>query len=254
MRVRRRKRLSLHRGPALAPERFGQYWAMDFVHDQLTSGRKFRVLTVIDKWNRQCIALHVDFALTGQSVVDALQDVGRAHGLPTAITVDHGTEFTSKVLDEWCYHNGVRLDFIRPGKPVENGMIESFNGRLRDECLNAHEFASLDEVRTILGEWQDDYNHRRPHGSLGHLTPSEYARKGQQMGDEATRAPGHWSEAAARGCCQARDAASRGDELGTAPEARVRHRDRGLRPLRREAQDHCQYRGAAGHREDPLAP
>jgi putative transposase len=111
MRVRRRKRLSLHRGPALAPEHLGQFWAMDFVHDQLASGRKFRVLTVMDKWNRECIALPVDFALTGQSVVDALQDVGRAYALPTAITVDHGTEFTSKVLDEWCYQNGVTLDF-----------------------------------------------------------------------------------------------------------------------------------------------
>jgi putative transposase len=109
------------------------------------------------------------------------------HGLALMrLTVDHGTEFTSKVLDEWCFQNGVRLDFIRPGKPVENGMIESFNGRLRDECLNAHEFASLDEVRAILGEWQDDYNHRRPHGSLGHL-PSEYARKRQQAGDEAAK-------------------------------------------------------------------
>lgn len=156
MRVRRRKCLSLHRGPALVPERLGEFWAMDFVHDQLTSGRQFRVLTVIDKWNRQCIAL---------------QAVRRTHGLPTAITVDHGTEFTSKMLDEWCYRNGVRLDFIRPGKPVEKGMIESFNGRLRDECLNPHEFESLDDVRATLTDWQDDYNHRRPHGSLGHLTP-----------------------------------------------------------------------------------
>lgn len=187
MRVRRRKRLSLHRGPALVPARLGEYWAMDFVHDQLTSGRRFRVLTVIDKWNRQCIALHVDFALTGQSVVDALQAVRQTHGLPVAISVDHGTEFTSKVLDEWCYQNGVRLDFIRPGKPVENGMIESFNGRLRDECLNAHEFASLEDVRVTLEAWREDYNHRRPHGSLGHLTPSEFARKGQQLGSGAAK-------------------------------------------------------------------
>jgi putative transposase len=187
MRVRRRKRMSLHRGPALVPERLGQYWAMDFVHDQLTSERRFRVLTVIDKWNRQCIALHVDVALTGQSVVEALQDVRRLHGLPTAISVDHGTEFSSKVLDEWCYQNGVRRDFIRPGKPVENGMIESFNRRLRDECLNAHEFESIEEVRATLNEWQDHYNLRRPHGSLGHLTPSEYARRGQNPGSEAAK-------------------------------------------------------------------
>jgi hypothetical protein len=96
-------------------------------------------------------------------------------------------EFTSKVLDEWCYKNGIRFDFIRPGKPVENGMIESFNGRLRDECLNAHEFASLDDVRATLNDWQDHYNHRRPHGSLGHLTPSEYAQNGQQAGNQAAK-------------------------------------------------------------------
>src|SRR5688572_20718894 len=113
--------------------------------------------------------------------------VSAAYARTIAISVDHGTEFTSKVLDEWCYQNGVRLDFIRPGKPVENGMIESFNGRLRDECLNVHEFESLDDVRATLKEWQDDYNHRRPHGSLGHLTPSEYARRGQQTGSEAAK-------------------------------------------------------------------
>lgn len=181
MRVRRRKRMSLHRGPVPVATDGSQYWAMDFVHDQLLNGRKFRVLTVIDKWHRQCVALQADFALTGQSVVDALTGIASERKLPQAITVDHGTEFTSKVLDEWCYRRGVKLDFIRPGKPTENGMIESFNGRLRDECLNAHEFTSLDHVRVVLQAWQDDYNHRRPHGSLGHLTPSEFAIKGQTM-------------------------------------------------------------------------
>jgi putative transposase len=160
---------------------------MDFVHDQLTSGRKWRVLTIIDKWNRRCVALHVDFALTGQSVVDALEEVRREGELPAAITVDHGTEFTSKVLDERCYQRGVQLDFIRPGKPTENGMIESFNGRLRDECLNANEFVTIEDARATLRRWRDDYNHHRPHGSLGHLTPNEYDKQGQQVGIEAAR-------------------------------------------------------------------
>jgi putative transposase len=101
---------------------------MDFVHDQLSSGRKFRVLTVIDKWHRLCVTLHADQALTGHSVVDALNEIAQERELPYAITVDHGTEFTSKVLDEWCYLRGVKLDFIRPGKPTENSFIESFNG------------------------------------------------------------------------------------------------------------------------------
>lgn len=185
MRVRRRKRISLHRGPAPIATRDGQYWAMDFVHDQLQNGRKFRVLTVIDKWHRECVALQADFALTGQSVVDALEEVAMTHELPYAITVDHGTEFTSKALDEWCYQRGVKLDFIRPGKPSENGFIESFNGRLRDECLNVNEFVSLEHARSTLRIWRDDYNHWRPHGSLGNLTPSEYAKKGRKSDPEA---------------------------------------------------------------------
>jgi putative transposase len=186
MRVRRRKRISLHRGPAPIATSGGQYWAMDFVHDQLQHGRKFRVLTVIDKWHRQYVALQADFALTGQSVVGALQEVAATRGLPYAITVDHGTEFTSKALDEWCYQRGVRLDFIRPGKPTENGFIESFNGRLRDECLNVNEFVSLEHARATLQSWREDYNHWRPHSSLGHLTPSEYAIRGQKTGPEAS--------------------------------------------------------------------
>lgn len=187
MRVRRRKRFSLHRGPVPTATTAGQYWAMDFVHDQLANGRKFRVLTVIDKWHRQCVALQADYCLTGQSVVDAMNQIALERGLPHAITVDHGTEFTSKALDEWCYLRGVKLDFIRPGKPTENGFIESFNGRLRDECLNVNEFATLDQARELLRAWRHDYNHHRPHGSLGHLTPSEFATQGQKTGAEAPK-------------------------------------------------------------------
>ncbi len=185
MRVRRRKRISLHRGPVPVATSGGQYWAMDFVHDQLANGRKFRVLTVIDKWHRQCVALEADYSLTGQSVVEAMNDIAR--DLPYAITVDHGTEFTSKVLDEWCYLRGVKLDFIRPGKPTENGFIESFNGRLRDECLNVNEFVTLEQVRQVLRSWQHDYNHHRPHGSLGKLTPIEFAMKSQKNGPDVPK-------------------------------------------------------------------
>ncbi len=184
MRVRRRKRISLHRGPVPTPTGGGQYWAMDFVHDELVNGRKFRVLTVIDKWHRQCVALQADFRLTGESVVDAMNSIALERDLPYAITVDHGTEFTSKVLDEWCYLRGVKLDFIRPGKPTENGFIESFNGRLRDECLNANEFVTIDHVRAVLEVWRHDYNHHRPHGSLGHLTPSEFELRGRKKDPE----------------------------------------------------------------------
>ena len=105
--------------------------------------------------------------------------------LPKAITVDHGTEFTSKVLDEWAYQRGVQLDFIRPGKPTENAFIESFNGRLRDECLNSFEFISLADAKQRIEAWRQDYNHHRPHGALGKLTPSEYAKRGQITSSEA---------------------------------------------------------------------
>jgi putative transposase len=179
MRVRRRKRLSLHRGPVPTPSAANQHWSMDFVHDQLLDGRSFRILTVIDQWSRESVVVEAGFSLTGSSVAAALDRAAQRRPLPKAITVDHGTEFTSRALDEWAWQRQVQLDFIRPGKPVENGLIESFNGRLRDECLNVTEFTSLEHVRDVLTAWQDDYNHRRPHGSLGHLTPSEFVRQRQ---------------------------------------------------------------------------
>jgi putative transposase len=159
---------------------------MDFIHDQLQSGRKFRVLTMIDKWHPECVALQAYFTLTGQSVVEALQIVALTYQMPYAKIVDHGTEFTSKALDEWGYQHGIRLDFIRLGKPTENGFIESFNGRLRDDFPNVKEFVSIEHARSILNTWREDYNHSRPHGSLGHLTPSEYASGGQNTDPKAS--------------------------------------------------------------------
>ncbi len=187
MRVRRRKRISLHRGPVPVATTRNEYWSMDFVHDQLANGRKFRVLTVIDKWSRESVLLEDDFSLTGQSVVEALQQLSSSRSLPKAITVDHGTECTSKSLDEWAWNRGVKLDFIRPGKPTENAFIESFNGRLRDECLNVNEFVSIDDARQRIKMWRQDYNHRRPHGSLGHLTPIEFAQQGRETASEVAR-------------------------------------------------------------------
>ena len=153
---------------------------MDFVHDALTDGRQFRVLTVVDQWSRQSPILEVASSLSGATVGVALDRVlPSAHGL-RSITVDHGTEFMSRALEDWAYQGGVQLDFIRPGKPVENAFIESFNGRLRDECLNVHQFTSIDDAKAKIEAWRLDYNQRRPHSSLGHLTPNEYARQRQQ--------------------------------------------------------------------------
>lgn len=179
MRVRRRKRLSLHRGPAPAPTTVHERWSMDFVHDQLADGRAFRVLTVVDNWSRQSVLLEVGLKLTGGSVAAALSRAAANVRLPRSITVDHGTEFASKALDQWAWENGVQLDFTRPGKPTDNGLCESFNGRLRDECLNVHEFQSIEHARQVIEAWRVDYNEHRPHGSLGFLTPNEAALKCQ---------------------------------------------------------------------------
>lgn len=157
------------------------------MHDQLASGRTFRVLTVIDQWSRESVLLEANVALTGRSVVDALEAVSATRALPRAITVDHGTEFTSNALDAWAYRRGVTLDFIRPGKPVENAFIESFNGRLRDECLNVHTFVDVHHAQQLLEAWRHDYNHHRPHCALGHLTPSEYVERSQPPRLDAAR-------------------------------------------------------------------
>ena len=152
---------------------------MDFVHDTLADGRPFRILTVVDHWSRHSPLLDVAPRQSGQTVAAALDRVLLGVPVPRSITVDHGTEFQSRALEDWAYRRGVQLDFIRPGKPVENAFIESFNGRLRDECLNVHQFTSLAEAKAIIEAWRVDYNHRRLHGSLGHLTPSEFIRQRQ---------------------------------------------------------------------------
>ncbi|MGH2405311.1 MAG: IS3 family transposase [bacterium] len=179
MRVRRRKHMALHRGPAPTPTRPAQRWSMDFVHDQLLDGRPFRVLTVVDQWSRQSPLLEAGTSFTGRDVVAALDHVLTSSATPASITVDHGTEFMSKALEAWAFYRGVQLDFTRPGKPTDNSHIESFNGRLRDECLNVHQFLSLADARAKLETWRVDYNLQRPHGSLGHLTPSEFVTQGQ---------------------------------------------------------------------------
>jgi putative transposase len=148
---------------------------MDFVAQRLADGRWIRVLTVIDQYTRECLVLHADTALSGEKVAISLDRIVAVRGVPKSITVDNGTEFASKAMDLWAYVNGVHLDFIRPGHPVENGYIESFNGKLRDECLNVEVFFTLADARRKLDLWQYDYNHHRPHSALADRTPSEFA-------------------------------------------------------------------------------
>jgi putative transposase len=151
----------------------------------LADGRSCRVLTVVDQWSRSNPTLEPAFSIRGQDVAAALDQAIEVHGAPRSITVDHGTEFMSLALEDWAYQRGVALDFTRPGKPTDNGHIESFNGRLRDECLNVHQFLSLADARTKIEDWRCDYNQVRPHSSLGHLTPSEFLiqRQGQRTAE-----------------------------------------------------------------------
>jgi len=181
MRVRRRKHMALHRGPAPLAVRPTERWSMDFVHDALADGKPFRVLTVVDQWSRQSPILEVASSMSGLTVSAALDRAIDEDAVPRSITVDHGTEFMSRALEDWAYRRGVQLDFIRPGKPVENAFIEAFNGRLRDECLNVHQFLSIEDARAKIEAWRVDYNARRPHSSLGHLTPNEFAATRQAM-------------------------------------------------------------------------
>lgn len=179
MRIRRRKHMCLHRGVVPQAQRTHERWSMDFVHDQLFDGRAFRMLTVIDQFSRQSPLIEAGFGFGGRDVVAALDRIIGHTGAPLSITVDHGTEFTSKALEEWAYERGVKLDFTHPGKPTENGHIESFNGRLRDECLNVSQFTSIEDARDQIERWRVDYNVSRPHSSLGHLTPREFAIRSQ---------------------------------------------------------------------------
>jgi putative transposase len=178
----RKKRTSHLRVPLGPPTAPNQRWSIDFMSARLESGRYFRILTIIDQFSRECPLLWADMSLTGAKVVACLELLAGTRGLPMAITLDNGSEFCSRAMDVWAYKNGVKLDFIRPGRPVENGYIESFNGRLRDECLNIHVFFDLADVREKLEAWRRDYNEVRPHGSLGKMTPKEFARRASPLG------------------------------------------------------------------------
>ena len=161
-RIRRRKHMCLHRGPVPIPSSPHERWSMDFVDDQLFNGRPIRILTVVDQLSRESPLIEVDYAMSGQRVADALEACTADMPAPMSITVDHGSEFTSKALEDWAWRRGVKLDFIRPGKPIQSGHIESFNGRLRDECLKVTQLLSLDDARAKIEEWRIDCNQRRP--------------------------------------------------------------------------------------------
>ena len=148
-----------------------QTWAMDFVHDQLATGKRLRVLTVVDTYSRFSPVIDPRFSYRGEDVVRTLEQVCRSVGYPKAIRVDQGSEFISRDLDLWAYQKNVTLDFSRPGKPTDNAFIESFNGKFRTECLNAHWFMTLDDARRKMEEWRRDYNEVRQHSAIGNKPP-----------------------------------------------------------------------------------
>lgn len=178
--LRRKKRKSFRaeaRTPLALPSQANEVWTMDFVRDQLASGRKFRTLNLMDGCTREAPRIEVDTSLPGTRVVRVLEETARKRGYPRAIQVDNGPEFIGRAVDQWAWMHGVALHFIDPGKPVQNGFIESFNGKFRDECLSQNWFASLAEARQQIEAWRVDYNTARPHSSLGYRTPEEFARQ-----------------------------------------------------------------------------
>jgi putative transposase len=177
VRRRKRKRVAASQRQRLSlPVRANERWSMDFMLDTLADGRTFRVLNVVDDFTRECLVIDVGRSIPGVRVVRVLERLRAQRGLPTAIVIDNGPEFAGRVLDTWAYEAGVRLQFIRPGKPVENAFVESFNGKFRDECLNEHWFLNLAHAIATIEAWRVDYNTVRPHSSLGNRTPDQFAR------------------------------------------------------------------------------
>jgi putative transposase len=178
LRKKRRQRASTAtRAPLVCPKQAGQRYSMDFMSDSLATGRSFRTLNIVDDYTRECLAIEVDTSLPGERVARVLDRLIKSGRKPEVIVVDNGPEFAGKVLDTWAVRNKVQLRFIDPGKPIQNAYIESFNARLRDECLNQHWFVSMEEVRLVIEAWREDYNRQRPHGSLDYQTPEEFARR-----------------------------------------------------------------------------
>jgi putative transposase len=179
LQVRTKKRKKLHRPrvPMIVPTRTDERWSMDFLHDQLADGRRFRIFNIVDDFSRECIGQIVDSSISGNRVTRLLTELLKTRRNPKSIVCDNGTEFTSKAMFFWARDNQVKLSFIQPGKPAQNAFAESFNGKFRDSCLNQHWFRSLDEAREMIETWRRDYNEVRPHSALGYQPPAVFARK-----------------------------------------------------------------------------
>jgi putative transposase len=172
-----RKKLPSHlRVVSALPSQPNERWSMDFVSDRLSNGRRIKVLTVVDDFTKESPLIHTDISISGDKVAALFKELSKSRTLPRTIVCDNGPEFISKSLDAWAYLNNIKLDFIRPGKPVDNCFIESFNGKFRDELLNENVFHTLEHARLLINNWWDEYNNFRPHSSLKNKTPMDFLR------------------------------------------------------------------------------
>ncbi len=180
---RKKKRAAwVQRKPVTAPTRPNERWSMDFVHDGTSNARQVKVLTIVDDFSKKSPAIHIASSIRGIHVVEVLKALGRWHPLPKEIVMDNGREFAGKALDQWAYESGVKLRFIEPGKPVQNCFVESFNGKLRYECLDLHWFRNIEHAREVIETWWVEYNTYRTHSSLGGITPAEFEKRRSEAG------------------------------------------------------------------------
>ncbi len=185
LRRKRGRKRSTVRQPLPAAVAVNQVWSVDFMSDTLSSGRRFRTLNIVDDYTRECLAIEVDTSLGGVRVVRVLEELRQRRGLPRQIRSDNGPEFVSRAVDQWAYEQGLQWHTIQPGRPMENGYVESFNGRFRDECLNENWFSSLADAREKIAHWKQDYNELRPHSSLQYSDPGGSSQHSQQQASKS---------------------------------------------------------------------
>lgn len=172
-----RKVMNRSSNPLKKAEKANQRWAMDFMSDSCENGNRLRTLNILDTFTRECPSIEIGSSLPTVKVIKTLDILADERGLPEAITVDNGPEYTSKAIERWAAEKGVVFEYITPGRPMENGFIESFNGKFREECLDQNSFRNISEAKKIIELWRQDYNKERPHSSLGYMTPEEFAEK-----------------------------------------------------------------------------
>jgi putative transposase len=171
----RRRKMVVQRRARFKPAQVNEVWSLDFVSDQTAKGQKFRALTIVDVYSREALAIEVGQRLRAEHVVETLNRLVMQRGKPKFLFADNGSEFSGRLMDLWAYHHQVRIDFSRPGKPTDNAYVETFNGSLRDECLNLHWFDSIEDAKVIIEDWRRDYNESRPHMALGNIPPLAFA-------------------------------------------------------------------------------